>query len=121
MSGPGGYRAQRKTPWLARILAPLALIGVLVVIVILISGSTGGEVADTTGGGGSGGGQKSQKSQEGDKGEKGSKPPKEYVIEPGDTLSGIAEQFGLSTAKIERLNPDLDPTALVTGATIKLR
>jgi LysM repeat protein len=44
-----------------------------------------------------------------------------YVIKAGDSLSGIAAKTGVSIAKLERLNPSIDPNALQTGARILLR
>ena len=44
-----------------------------------------------------------------------------YTIKAGDTLGGIAEKTGVSVERIEALNPELDPQALVAGQRIKLR
>lgn len=46
--------------------------------------------------------------------------PRRYTIKPGDTLSGIAVQTGVSLDTIVRLNPGLDSQTLQTGQTIKL-
>lgn len=43
-----------------------------------------------------------------------------YVVQPGDTLTVIADETGVSIEEIERLNPDLDPNALQTGERLKL-
>ncbi len=48
-------------------------------------------------------------------------PPKKYVIQPGDTLTGIAEDTGVSIERIQQLNPGLDPQILSSGDTIRLR
>lgn len=44
-----------------------------------------------------------------------------YVVEPGDTLTSIAEQVGVPVERLVRLNPDLDPQALTAGEKVRLR
>lgn len=53
----------------------------------------------------------------------GAETPKEYAVEPGDTLSSIAEKFDVSVQRLERLNKeqDVDPNALVEGQVITIR
>ena len=46
---------------------------------------------------------------------------KTYRVKPGDTLGVIAERTGVSVERLQELNPDLDPQALVTGQRLKLR
>ena len=48
-------------------------------------------------------------------------PDDVYVVKTGDTLAGIAQQVGLSVERLQELNPELDPQALVSGQEIKLR
>jgi LysM repeat protein len=47
--------------------------------------------------------------------------PRFYTVRSGDTLSGIAQQTGVSVSAIERLNPGLNPSALQTGQRLRLR
>jgi teichoic acid transport system ATP-binding protein len=47
--------------------------------------------------------------------------PATYRVEVGDTLAGIAEKTGLTVERIQELNPDIDPQALVAGQELKLR
>lgn len=101
-----------------RFLAPLALIAVLVAVFVVVNGSLGeegsstaGDVEATTGVNGGGDGV------EGD----GAENPKTYTVESGDVLSSIAEQFGVSVDRLERLNPDVDPQTLNAGVEIKIR
>jgi LysM repeat protein len=47
--------------------------------------------------------------------------PATYVIQSGDTLGAIAQRFGVSVAKIELLNPNLNPNALQVGLRVRLR
>ena len=44
-----------------------------------------------------------------------------YTIKTGDTLGAIAVKTGVSVERLEELNPELDPQALVAGQRIKLR
>ena len=41
-----------------------------------------------------------------------------YVVQPGDTLWGIAVRYGIDTATLEQLNPWLNPHLLYVGAEI---
>ena len=47
--------------------------------------------------------------------------PATYRIRKGDTLSGIAERYGVTADWILSLNPQLDPMALAVGTRINLR
>jgi Tfp pilus assembly protein FimV len=44
-----------------------------------------------------------------------------YTVKPGDTLDGISQKTGLSTERLQELNPKLDPRALEPGQKIRLR
>ena len=44
-----------------------------------------------------------------------------YTVRTGDTLATIAEKTGVPVERIQELNPNLDPQALVSGQRIKLR
>ena len=43
-----------------------------------------------------------------------------YTVVSGDTLAGIAAKTGTTVAKLEQLNPGIDPTALRVGQTIRV-
>lgn len=43
-----------------------------------------------------------------------------YVVKSGDTLSGIAVKFGVSTSEIEALNPKMSSSTLGVGMKIKV-
>ena len=43
-----------------------------------------------------------------------------YTVKAGDTLSSISAKTGVSLARIQDLNPQLDSQALQTGQRIKL-
>lgn len=105
-----------------RILVPLALIACAAAVVALVADtlSASDEPAQRqqgqrqAGSAGDGGGDRGKPAKGGGK-------PKEYVVEPGDTLSGIAEKTGVPIDRIIRRNPDLDPRVLNAGQVIKLR
>lgn len=44
-----------------------------------------------------------------------------YTVRAGDTLSAISLETGVSVARLEVLNPDLDVQALQPGQRLKLR
>ena len=92
----------------------LAVIGVAllaVVLVFVIATSLGGsDSGDGKGGKGGGGRAKAEKSE-----------GKFYTVEPGDSLTSIADKTGISINKLTQLNPDLDPQALISGQRVKLR
>ncbi len=103
---------------MARIAAPLALVLAAIVVVMIVSNSTGDS---GSGGGGGGGGNAGTVEQP--KGKPDNKKPKRrtYVVESGDSLSSIAEQFGLTVEEVLALNEDVDPQALVTGQKLTLK
>jgi LysM repeat protein len=49
------------------------------------------------------------------------KTPATYEVQSGDTLISIAHHNGVSVARIEALNPEVDPQILSTGEILKLR
>ena len=46
---------------------------------------------------------------------------KTYTIQSGDTLAAIAAKTGTTVARLEQLNPGIDPTALRVGQTIRVQ
>jgi hypothetical protein len=46
--------------------------------------------------------------------------PSLYTITAGDTLSQIAEKYRVSLDELLTVNPDVDPSALVVGKTLKI-
>ena len=117
----------RRSP--ARFLAPLALAGFLVVFFVVVTGSSvdnGGDTPDRDRG--------AQTSRESSRSDEDSgagdeettttarpRGPRTYTIKTGDTLGAIAEQTGVTLERLQELNPDLDPQAMVAGQRIKLR
>jgi LysM repeat protein len=101
------WEKPKQTSWVPRILAPLALVAVVIAVFVIVNGSIG----DDSGGGG---GETTTTT------EKKGEIPKTYVVQPGDSISSIAEKFDISTERIQRLNPDVDPQALNAGEELKL-
>ena len=93
-----------RQPSPARILAPLALI-VFAIALLIILASAGG------------GGHSSSSSAP-----TPARPLRSvYVVKTGDTLAGISQRTGVPLERLQALNPNLDPQALVSGQRIKLR
>jgi LysM repeat protein len=44
-----------------------------------------------------------------------------YTIQSGDTLASIAAKTGTTVARLEQLNPGINPTALRVGQTIRVQ
>jgi LysM repeat protein len=44
-----------------------------------------------------------------------------YTIQSGDTFASIAIKTGTTVARLEQLNPGVDPTALRVGETIRVK
>jgi LysM repeat protein len=94
-----------------RVLAPIGVALLAVAVLFVIATSLGdGSNGDGGNGRGGGGGQKKERTDE-----------KFYVVEPGDTLTTISDKTGVGVEKLTRLNPDLDPQALISGERVKLR
>jgi LysM repeat protein len=107
----------RRSP--ARFLAPLALLVVVAAVLVTISNAgLGDDSGNKTGA--------STKEQTSVPKKQATTPERKrlrrtYTIKTGDTLGAIAEKTGVSVARLQELNPSLDPQALVAGQKIKLR
>ncbi len=97
--------------WLARILAVLAVAACAIALFVVISGSL-----DT-----SGGDDGKQAGKGPDRTQTQDQTAETYVVQPGDTLAGIAAEVGVPVERLEDLNPEIDPQALPSGGTLKLR
>ena len=102
----------------ARLLAPLALVVfALAVALVLLTASSGDE---------DGGGTDTSSDQTGTTAqtttETTTAPRRStYTVKTGDTLGLIAEKTGVSVERLQELNPELDPQALLSGQKINLR
>ena len=103
----------RRTSWGSRILAPLALIAVVIAIFAVVAANTGDDSAKDTN-------ANVPAQNSGGDGE-GAENPRNYEVQDGDTLGAIAEKFGVSTKRLERLNPDIDPQTLNAGQVLTIR
>lgn len=102
---------QRSTA-VARALAATALVAGFLVLVVVI--------ADSLGGGGSAGPQGRPPAGRVKRG-RDRHVPAAYTVKSGDTLTSIAHRTGVSVARIQRLNPGVDPQILISGERLKLR
>jgi peptidoglycan endopeptidase LytE len=102
----------------ARLLAPLALVVfALAVVLVLLTASTGDDGdggADTT---------SDQTGTTAQTTTATTTTPRRstYTVKTGDTLGLIAEKTGVPVERLQELNPELDPQALLSGQKINLR
>jgi LysM repeat protein len=97
----------------ARVFAVTALVAAFVIAIIAIAGSVGGEDSNDVGGhrNGSNAAHKAPAKH----------IPATYEVKSGDTLISIAHRMGVTVARIQELNPEVDPQILVAGEQLKLR
>jgi LysM repeat protein len=112
---------RRRSP--ARLLAPIALITfVLALFIVIASSGTDDSGGDSDNGSGQ---QGTTLTTPTDTTATGDSEPRVdqtfYTVKTGDTLGGIAETTGVPITRLQELNPDLDPQALVSGQKIRLR
>ena len=98
----------------ARLVAVVAIAAAVVALVVVIGGSLG---SDDSGEGNRAERRAEQRQEE----EQSAQEEDVYVVQPNDTLEGIAEKTGVPVEDLQNLNPDIDPQALPSGATLKLR
>ncbi|HEU5141695.1 MAG TPA: LysM domain-containing protein [Solirubrobacterales bacterium] len=101
----------------ARAIAVAALFCGFVLVIAIVVGSLGG---GDDAGRSSNGRQQAGKAADGGNGGP-DRAPKSYVVQNGDTLTSIAHRTGVSVARIQELNPGVDPQILVSGEKLKLR
>jgi LysM repeat protein len=104
---------EKRTSVPARVLAAATLVVALVVAVVAIGGALGG--------GSGSGGHGNHKRVNRQAATKEKKVPATYVVQSGDTLIAIAHRTGVSVARIEALNPQVDPQILIAGERLKLQ
>ncbi|HWA54691.1 MAG TPA: LysM domain-containing protein [Solirubrobacterales bacterium] len=102
---------KRSSP-LARIFAVAALAVALIVAVVAISSALGGN--DSKDSSGRHHNAKTHKTPH-------VHVPVTYEVKSGDTLISIAHRMGVPVARIENLNPEIDPQSLIVGEQLKLR
>jgi LysM repeat protein len=105
------HRGRRST---ARLLAPLALVLAAAAILLVIQASrdssddSKGDAAKTTSAP-----EPTQTTKQ--------RVRPSYTVKLNDNLGLISEKTGVSVARLEELNPALDPQNLIVGQKIKLR
>ena len=114
---------RRRSP--LRLLAPVALIVfVLAALLVVVTSSVDDEPKGSSASEES---SSDESSSSADKGEdsssegEGKLPQNTYTVQSGDSLAAIADKTGIKIEKLQELNPELDPQALITGQKIKLR
>jgi LysM repeat protein len=106
----------------ARLLAPIALVAFVLAFVVVIASSGTSEDSDD------GNGERVSQSEDVTTTTTSDDSLNEprvdatfYTVKTGDTLGGIAETVGVPITRLQELNPELDPQALVSGQKIRLR
>jgi LysM repeat protein len=99
----------------ARALAVIALIlGVVVLVVVVVGSFSADDGGDA--------GRRARAGKSAGAEVKGGKRARaSYVVQNGDTLTSIAQKTGVPVARIEALNPGIDPQILISGEKLKLR
>jgi LysM repeat protein len=100
----------------ARVFAVTTLVVALVVAIVVIGGALGGDGSSDSGGDGHKGRAARHARQQ-----KRDSTPATYEVKSGDTLISIAHRNGVTVARIEALNPEVDPQILIAGEQLKLR
>ena len=111
---------RRRSP--ARLLAPISL-AVFVLALLIVIASSGTDDSSDSGNTSITQQQSNQPSTTGDT-TTSAEPTVSgtfYTVKTGDTLAGIAEQVGVPVTRLQELNPNLDPQALVSGQKIRIR
>ncbi len=107
---------RRRSPF--RLLAPLALLLCVAAIAAVVFSSNVVDDGNTS--------ESASSTPETAPNEQTSTEPKRprrrlYTVKLNDSLGAIAEKTGVPVERLEELNPELDPQALVVGQKIKLR
>ena len=102
----------------ARLLAPLALVVFALAVVLVLLTASAGDDGD--------GGADTASDQTGTTAQTTTATtttPRRstYTVKTGDTLGLIAEKTGVPVERLQELNPELDPQALLSGQKINLR
>jgi LysM domain-containing protein len=98
----------------ARALAAAALVCGFAIVIAIVATSFGDGDGDRSRGRQQAGGAATANGA-------GTETPKSYVVQNGDTLTSIGHKTGVSVARIQELNPGVDPQILVSGEKLKLR
>jgi LysM repeat protein len=112
--------ARHRSP--ARFLAPLALVAAIVAVVLVVQAARpGGDdsaATSTTQGDPTSSKDAATSTSRTTRGP--SPKRRSYVVKAGDSLSAVADEVGVSVARLQELNPELDAQSLQVGQRIKL-
>jgi LysM repeat protein len=100
----------------ARVFAVATIVVALVVVLVVISGALDGGDSDHSAEHGHKGSKAARQAKQEER-----KTPATYEVRAGDTLISIAHRNGVTVARIEALNPEVDPQILIAGESLKLR
>lgn len=104
----------RRSSPTARLLAIVALVLGIVVVIVAISSAVGGEDHGDSNSRTHAGQAKHRSAPQ-------KEAPASYIVQNGDTLTSIAHETGVPVARIQALNPGVDPQILISGEKLKLR
>ena len=108
-------QGRRRSP--ARLIAPVALLLAAAAVLLVVQSTL--EANDSDDGGGNGG--QAEPTTAAPTTEQPATQRARYTVKLNDTLELISEKTGVSVERLQELNPELDPQALIVGQRIKLR
>jgi LysM repeat protein len=94
----------------SRYLAPIVLVGLVLGVYLIVHHGLAAHPKSRTAAHGSA-----------HAGRRGARTPRFYVVRAGDILGDISSRTGIPLARLEELNPNLDPNSLRSGQRIRLR
>jgi LysM repeat protein len=103
-----------------RWLAPLALVACAVAVYSIVNANSADDRGTQSTATKSASGKAKTAAERSKTTKRRARPARTYTVKPGDTLSSIAEQTGVTLQRIQELNPDIDSQALQTGQRVKL-
>jgi LysM repeat protein len=104
---------KKRTSYLARILAAVALVGAVAAIVVVVSAGLKNESSPRRG-------HNSASTAKQEPTHHRTKAST-YEVKTGDTLIAIAHQTGIPVSELLALNPEVDPQILIAGEKLKLK
>lgn len=103
----------------ARLLAPAALVVFALAVLLIIWSSVAGDDGAPKGAGTTEEGTATTAPTAA--GRRAPRSRTTYTVRRDDTLGAIAEKTGVEVERLQELNPQLDPQALIAGQKLKLR
>ncbi len=103
----------------ARLLAPAALAVFTLAVLLIVLSTAGGDDGAPKGSGTVDEGTTTTAPAA--EGKRAPRARTTYTVKRNDTLGAIAEKTGVEVERLQELNPQLDPQALIAGQKLKLR